>query len=171
MPHPFYLFAYTFCLAISLPLFTSWHLLFFVPFLVKIFYRYSLIGCLCWAVASGLIIDLLSSQTRLGIYAINYCLTTVCLYHYRFYFFEDRPTTLPVMTFCFSALFNLIQSIFFYAIGIPFIISWDWIIHSLFSLPFQNALYAWIAFILPSALVFHIQKRYSLFRRRKRRKT
>ena len=151
--------------------FSSLHLLYFAPFLIASFYQCSLKSCLWWALICGSMIDLLSSQTRLGTYAFNYCLTTICLYRYKFLFFEDRLSTLPIMTFCFACVATLIQATLFSFIGIPFPFSWKWMISDLFLSPFQNLMYAGLAFSLPSLLMIHIRKRYSLFRMTKRRKT
>lgn len=166
-----YLFAYTCCLTIALPLFfPSWHLLFFAPFLVFTYYRYSLISCLWWALASGFVIDLFSAQTRLGIYAIHYSFTTFCLYRYKFYFFEDRFSTLPIMTFLFASLSILIQFIVFYVLGHFFSFSWEWAKNTFIFFPFQNALYATLFFTLPFQMGVLIKKRYDLFKLSQRRR-
>lgn len=166
------LFTYAFSLAMFLPLFfPSLYLLFFAPFLVLSFYRYPLSSCLWQALICGFIIDLLSSQTRLGTYAVNYCLATLCLYRYQFHFFEDRLSTLPLMTFCFTCLTTVIQAGLFYMTDKLFFVSWDWLKNDLFLSPFQNALYASCAFSLPIVILSHMRKRYSVFRMIRRRKT
>jgi rod shape-determining protein MreD len=162
--HLLCLFSYAFCLAMLIPLFfPSLHLLFFAPFLVRSLYQLSLPKCLWWALGCGFMIDLLSSQTRLGTYAINYCLVIVCLYRYRYYFFEDRLSTLPIMTFCFVFLSILIQAGIFYAIGKPFFLTWDWTENNLFSIPFQNSIYAGFAFTFPSLIISNLKRPVYLF--------
>lgn len=171
MMHLLGLCAYSFGLAMVLPLFfPSLHLLFFAPFLALCFYRCSLSGCLWWALSCGFVIDLLSAQTRLGTYAMNYCLTTLCLYRYKFHFFEDRLSTLPIMTLCFACLSTLIQTAIFYMIGKSFSLSWEWMASNLFFSPLQDALYAGLAFTLPSLVISHIKRR-SLFLMARRRKS
>lgn len=164
IPHFIYLFIYTFCLAMTLPLFFPFcHLLYFAPFLVLCFYRYSFVGCLWWSLICGFVVDLFSVETRLGTYAMNYCLTTLCLYRYRFHFFEDRWSTLPVMTFSFTCLSTLIQITIFYLISKPFVLSWEWVMNDFFLIPLQVAIYAIVAFILPSLVIAHLKRRYFLF--------
>ncbi len=171
MLYLFGIYAYSFCLAMCLPIFfPSLHLIFFAPFLVLCFYRCSLSQCLWWSLACGFMIDLLASQTRLGVYAFNYCLTTICIYRYKFHFFEDRLSTLPAMTFCFACLSTLIQAAIFYLTGKPFSISWEWIKNDLFLSPFQNALYAACLFTFPFVFMLHFKRRYSLFLTARRRK-
>jgi rod shape-determining protein MreD len=162
-------FVYAFCLAMIIPIFfPSLYLLYFAPFLILSFYRYSLPHCLWWAFTCGLIIDLLSSQTPLGTYTINYCFTTICLYRYKFLFFEDRLSTLPVMTFCFATLSTLIQAGLIYFIGMSFSLSWQWVLSDLFLNAFQNAVYAGLAFSLPFVVVVRIRREFLIKKWRKR---
>lgn len=161
----FYLFTYTYCLTMLLPLFFPFlHLLYFAPFLIVCFYRCSLIGCLWWALVCGLIVDLFSSESRLGIYAINYCLTTFYLYRYRFLFFEDGFSMLPVMSFGFTCLSTFIQTGIFYLIGKPFMLSGEWLINDLIVIPLQVAIYAILAFSFPTWMLIRMKRRYLLSR-------
>jgi hypothetical protein len=157
-------FIYACCLAMLLPLFFPFlHLLYFPPFLILCFYRCSFVGCLWWALICGLIVDLFSSETRLGNYAINYCLTTLCFYRYKFHFFEDGFSTLPVMSSGFTCLSTLIQVGMFYLIGKPFILSGEWIINDLILIPVQMAIYAILAFSLPAWILSLMKSRHILF--------
>lgn len=167
-----FLFGYACCLAMIIPLLiTSTYLLYFAPFIVLAFYRCPLNRALWWALISGLFIDLFSSQTPLGIYALNYCLATFLLHRYKFHFFEDGLSTLPVMTLFFCFLSNLIQAILLCALGKPFYFSWEWVQSDLFLVPLQTALYAILAFTLPSLSIVQLRRRHLLFRISKRRKT
>lgn len=145
------LFLYTFCLAMSLgALFPFLRLLYFVPFLVLSFYRCSLPHSLWWAIVCGFVMDLFSTHTPLGIYALIYSLTTAYLYRYQFHFFEDRLSTLPVMTFCFACLSTLIQIFLFSIMGHAISLSWNWFKHDVLWMPLQDALYAILAFTIPT---------------------
>lgn len=124
-------------------------LLFFAPFLVIAYYNKGLRSCLWLALLCGLIVDLLSSQTRLGTYAFNYCLTTWILYNQKRHFFEDSPTTFPIMTFIFAFISTLMQVALLYIFGQPIELSWDWIKNDLIRLPLYDAFYAGIAYSLP----------------------
>lgn len=155
------LFAYTCSLALILPiLFPSARLFYFAPFLILSFYQLPLPKCLWWALICGFIVDLLSSQTRLGIYSINYCVTAALLYRYKYFFFEDRPSTIPVMTACFAFVSALIQLGLFYITGKVFSFSWEWVKSDLLWMPLQDAFYALIAFTLPSWLFTKTGLRY-----------
>jgi rod shape-determining protein MreD len=169
MSHRFYLFAYTCCLTLFLPLvFPFLHLLYFGPFLIICFYRSPLSTCLWWALSCGFIIDLFSSETRLGTYALNYCLTTLCLYNTKFHFFEDRPSTIPLMSFGFTILSTLIQVGLFYFIAKPIFLSWVWAFNDLLVIPFQVAIYATLAFVAPTSIFSRMKRRYLLFKLKRR---
>lgn len=158
-------FGYVCCLANVLPLlFPSIHLLYFVPFIVLTFYRTPFNQALWWSFGCGLFLDLYSSQTRLGTYALNYCLSTLCLYRYNSHFFEDRLSTLPAMTFFYSCVSQFIQSVLLFAIDFPFHFSWNWVQTDLLMIPLQTSLYGVLAFHLPTMGYAQIKKRYSLLR-------
>jgi rod shape-determining protein MreD len=166
-----YLFTYAYCLAMLLPLFFPFlHLLYFAPFLILCFNRCSLMGCLWWALICGLVVDLFSSETRLGTYAINYCLTTLCLYRYRFHFFEDGFSTLPVLSFGFTCIFTLIQVAIFYLIDKPITLTVEWLINDLIFFPTQAAIYSILAFSLPAWVLALMKRRFYLFRLARRRR-
>ncbi len=145
-----FLFFYSAVLAIILPsLLSFWHPLYFAPFLIICYKSRPLHRCLAWSLACGSFIDLFSSYTPLGNYSLNYCLTTLCLYRYRFYLFEDRFSTLPILTFCFASLSFLIQIGIFSVTGKASALSWKAMGEHLLWLPFQDALYAISFFTLP----------------------
>jgi hypothetical protein len=164
-PNLYQLFAYACCLAMTLPLlFPFYHLVYFAPFIILCFYRSSKINALQWSLACGLFVDLFSADTRIGTYAINYVAVSFFLYRYQFHFFEDRFSTLPLMTFIFTALSMILQTVIFFISGKVFSLSWEWFISDLLAIPLQTALYAWVAFILPQSLFISLKRRYYLRR-------
>lgn len=106
-------------------------------------------------------LDLFSSQMRLGTYAANYCIATFCLYGYKTHFFEDRRSTLPVMTFSYSCVSNVIQGIMLLVVGQASYLSWEWVQMELLVIPLQTAIYSVVAFTLPQACMMRMKKRYS----------
>lgn len=166
----FYLFVYTLSLSFILPLlFSSASLVNFAPFLILCFYRFSIVACLWWSFLCGFIVDLYAADSRLGTYAFNYCLATLCLYRYKFHFFEDRLSTLPTMSFNFSFLFTLTQITIFYLFKKNFTLSLDEIFYSSLIIPLQTTLYTLFTFTLPYLIISSIQKKYSRFRFKRRR--
>lgn len=152
-----FLFLYFLFFALLLPpLLPMLHLLFFAPFLAYLFYQQEQIPCLWFSLLCGLCIDLLSSQTRLGTYALNYCLTTLILYRYKKHFFEDSLSTIPLMTGFFTFTSILIQIVLLYGLRLGFHVhlTWSWFKEDLLGTMIVNMLYAGISFTLPS-LCFH----------------
>lgn len=151
MTHLSILFLYTLSLTIILPsLLPDLPLLFFAPFLVSAFYQQNKMRCLWLALVCGLIIDLLSSQMRFGFYALNYILTVELLYGYKYHFFEDHLTTLPLLTCIFTVLLTAIHLLLLYLFGYGIIPTWTWVKNDLILMPLYDGLYAFIAFSLPT---------------------
>lgn len=140
-------------------LFASSPLLYFAPFMILAFYRTPFNHALWWAFACGCVVDLFSSQTPLGTYALNYCCTTFLLYKTKDHFFEDRLSTLPVMTLLFSTLSNSLQGILLYAFGKAFHLSLEWVQEELILTPLKTALFAIFAFTLPVIAVQRLRRR------------
>jgi cell shape-determining protein MreD len=134
-------------------IFPSLNLAFLVPFIVYCYYRTSFASSLWVALGCGLLIDLLSSDGRLGLFALNYTLTTACLYHRQKHFFEESISTLPLMTILFSLLSALIQLPLLFGLesGAPF--SFFWVITDLLLMPFADGIYAFFWFSLPILLL------------------
>lgn len=147
------IFLYAFGLTMILPvLIPTLHLTFFAPFLIFAFYRHSQATCLWLALMCGLIIDLFCAQTRFGIYALNYTLTSYLLYHLKNYFFEDSLTTIPIMTILFTYLSSLLQLSLLYLMNSEAVWSWEWVKVEWIEMPINNALYAIIFFAIISLL-------------------
>jgi hypothetical protein len=132
--------------------------LFFIPYLIVLFYKHPYFKCLWGAFLCGLIIDLLSSQTRIGLWTLNYTVTTLLLYKQRLNFFGDKQSTLPLMTFLFSLISTGIQWTLLLVFENAFSISFKSVFTDLLFMPFLDSVYAYIIFVLPWVLV-HPQPR------------
>lgn len=127
----------------------SFHLIFFSPFLIILYYKKSYIQCLQASLGCGLILDLLSSQTHIGLQGLSFFLTTSLLYSFRYNFFADSLSTLPIMTFLFSMITTIIQGVLIYALEKEVSISWGWVLTDLFMMPSFDAIFSFVWFILP----------------------
>lgn len=132
---------------------------FFVPFLIIACYQKPLKVCLGLAFGCGLLLDLLSSYTRLGLHAFDFCTTLILLFPQRRNFFADHLSTLPIMTFLFSMLSTLIMAILLYSIETRNLFSWAWVFTDLILMPLLDAAYAFCFFILPPLLLGKPRKR------------
>jgi rod shape-determining protein MreD len=153
-------FATCLVLALGLPvLFPLARLTFFAPLLIIACYKTSLKKSLWLALLCGIIVDLLSSYTRFGLYSVSYCLTIAVVYQQRRNFFADSLSTLPIMTFFFASLSTLIMAFLIYSIENKNTLSWGWVLTDLLVMPTFDAIYAFSFFILPALFFGKRQRR------------
>lgn len=148
----------TFLLCLTATLFIpviqpSFRLQFFSSFLIIAYYKKSFVHCLWLSLICGFIIDLLASQPRIGMHALDYCLTTLALYNQRKNFFADSLTTLPLMTFFFSVLSTLIFVFLGYMMELNINLYWSWVLTDLLILPAGDGFAAFLFFIVPPLLI------------------
>lgn len=159
-PSPF-LLAFLFALvpALCFPvLLPSLRLHFFAPFLIILIYKKNRTFCLWTAFICGTIFDLFGSYQHLGLWAFNYCLTIWILYPQKRNFFEDRLSTLPIMTLLFSFLSTFFQILLLETFESHLSLSFTWVLSELLFMPLMDALYAFLLFTLPSFFLFKPNK-------------
>ncbi|MGE5196438.1 MAG: rod shape-determining protein MreD [Anaerolineae bacterium] len=135
-------------------IFFQMHLMTFVPFLALTIIRKSLLFSLWIAFLSGLVLDLLGSELRLGFFALNYSLTTLLTYRQKKHFFEDKAFSLVLFSLILSCTSTAIQAILFNIFGAKVLdakvlFSWKFILTELVLMSFLDALYALLWFTLP----------------------
>lgn len=97
--------------------FPGLHLFFFLPFLVVLLYRSSFTACLAAAVGCGLVIDLLSSSVRLGIYPAAYSAAMILFWSIcRFFFFESLLVA-PFVAMALSAVTTVLLMVIGWVMG------------------------------------------------------
>lgn len=144
------------CFPVLLP---NWRIMAFAPCLVIIFYQKPLLTSLWIATVCGLLLDLLSSHSHLGLFSVSFCLTTALLYGQQKHFFADSISTLPLMTFFFSVISTTIQAMMLYAFEGKNVFSWSWATTDLLIMPLLDATYGFICFQLPWILFGKPQRR------------
>lgn len=141
-------FILTTLLTLFMPiLFPNWRLLFFAPVIIITYYQKSYLASLWTSCLCGIVQDLLSAQTHFGLYACSYTAATSLLYYQRYYFYADSITTLPIMTFFFSALSAMVQWGLVYAFEPNISISWKWIFTDVVYMPVLDCLYGFFVFV------------------------
>jgi len=133
------------------------HLLYFAPYLILAFYKHSRFAVLWRAIACGVIIDLFSSTPHFGLTALNYCIVSWILYGQNRNFFEDKPSTLPLMTFFFAILSTLTSVILFFFFTQPIALSFKWVFTDLICMPLFDGFYA-LLFSLPFQITHKLRK-------------
>ncbi len=142
--------------ALSPIIFPNLKITYFAPFLVLLFYQRSLLATLWISSLIGLSLDLVSSYSLLGMYAVNYCVTTLLLYHLKRLLFQDQLSTVPLLSFLFGIISTLIEVIILTLSHVTLSLSFGWFISDLIIMPFCDALFAFIGFVLPIFLLSHL---------------
>lgn len=139
-------------------LFPQIHLLAFSPFLALLYNRRNFVRALWIASLCGFAIDLLSSEFRLGIHALNYCLTTLLLYKQKRHFFEDKSLALSLFTLLISIVSTVLQLLLISIFDRALPLSGKLLITDLILMPIADAGYAFLWFSCPMKLFAIIQK-------------
>jgi hypothetical protein len=134
-------------------LFPSARITFLAPLLAWLYYRLPMQGALWASFGAGLLLDLLSSDYRLGIFALTYTSTTLLLYTQKRHFYAQRWSTLPILTWLFSLVATLIQVTLLAIVDEGLRITWRWAISDLMVYPLLDGLWAFIGFTLPLKLI------------------
>lgn len=108
-----------FCLVIVLMLFNnvffpklSFHPV--LPFLVRLYSTLSFTKALWISGVCGFILDLLSSEFKLGLLGTSYVVTTAVIYRYKKFFFSEKPLAFVLFTMLASFLSMTIHWILIY---------------------------------------------------------
>ena len=138
--------------------FPNIRILAFAPFFALVYNRKSFVTSMWIATLCGILIDLLCSQLKFGLYALNYCLTTFLIHRQKKHFFEDKPTALSLFTMLVSCTSTLLQLLLTYAFdkGLPF--TWKLALTDLVGMPLVDALYAYLWFFCPMQCYAFVQK-------------
>lgn len=120
--------------------FNHFPLFYFAQPLLLALYCYPLSRALWLALACGLWTDLLSGGSLLGFYAMLYILSLTTLHPLKKYFFLEKWTTLPLLTFLFSLLVTSLHT----CIIPPYSINVDWIITDFLLMPLADAGYTFV---------------------------
>lgn len=146
----------------------SVHLLFFLPYFVGCCYRLTRLQSTMRAFCCGLIIDFLSSASRFGLYTLASTFAVLLCYGFRQQFFEEKLSTLPLMTFIFSICFSALDAILSLTLSSDFVLCGRWLFTDLFEMAIGDALYALVLFALPFQLTRQISRmrQYALARKK-----
>lgn len=138
--------------------FPSVRLFAFAPFLAIVYTKRSFLFSLWIAALCGLIVDLLSSEMRLGAYALSYSIVTLVLYQQKRHFFDEKPLALSLFTALISASATVVQLVLLYLFGSKVSVGFVWMVTDLLGMSLLDALYAFVWFTCPIKLYQHIQR-------------
>ena len=121
----------------------------FAPFFAFLFLRKPLLYSMWVSSLCGLLIDLLSSETKFGLFFICTLLTTVCIHRFKHYFYDEKLISIP----CYTALFSFVFTLF-HTLWLPSHFSFL----NFLILPMIDATYAFFWFACPLLLYNGIMK-------------
>lgn len=130
----------------------------FSPFLALLYNRTHFHTALWIASLCGLMVDLLSSEFRLGIHALTYCLATFFLYRQKRHFFEDKPLALSIFTLLISCASSMIELLLISIFDRALPLSMGMLMTDLILMPLFDAVYAFLCFCCPILLYLHVKK-------------
>lgn len=122
------------------------------PFLVVCFYRLPFRQCLTLAFVSGLLIDLLSTQFRFGLFGVIHLLASALLYGQKKHFFEDRPLPFCLYTSLTSTFLSGLSLLAAKFSSMEMAISFPVLLSDLVFMPLIDGLYAFLWFVCPISL-------------------
>lgn len=139
---------------ITLPLFVSRPLIScLIPFVIQGIETKNTFPALWRGFLTGLFLDLLSVDTRFGLYGLTYLITTFLALRLKGLLFEDHRSTLSTLTFLFSSLSQIVRwGLIPLLDKTPLSLSAELIFTSLLLVPLYNALFAFTMFTLPAFL-------------------
>ena len=134
------------------------HLSFFAPFIALTYYAATLSKALWISVGCGLILDLISSEFRFGLYTLTFVLATLLLYSQKRHFFEDKPLAFSLFASVIAAVLTFLQFILVHLFdrGVPY--SALTLFTDVILMPAVDGLYAFLWFTCPIRLYIYIKK-------------
>jgi len=144
----------------------------FTPFLAIAYHTSSFTKAIWIAAGSGMIVDLLSSEGRFGLYTLTFILTTLCVYHLKRYFFEDKPLAFSFYTSSISwvATFSYALLLYLFYRERDYSFSSFWV--DLFFFSLLDGIYAFLWFTSPVKWYLSLKRKgwRAFFQKFKRKK-
>lgn len=129
-------------------LFSHFVLIVFAPWIALCVLKESGIKPLYLSFCAGVFMDLLSDDP-MGLHALNYTITALFLFRYRFFFSLESPFHFALFTALagFSSTLLQLFLLFLFDRRVPF--TGEWALADLFIMPFADAVYALLWFFYP----------------------
>ena len=112
----------------------------FTPFFAIVFQKKTFLQSLWIAALCGLLIDLLSSHARFGLFSLSHLLAAATTYRFRRHFFEEKFFSIPLYTGLIALSLSVFQSLFICPLGF---------LTASFLMPLADMVYAFFWFTCP----------------------
>jgi rod shape-determining protein MreD len=123
-----------------------------VPFIVISYYKHSFLLSVNISILCGLFLDLLGNGTHLGLNVLSYAIATFMLYPRRQQFIETPLFTIPFLSFLFAIFATIVHWLAFNIFEHSLHWTLEWVVSELIIMPFYDAVYAFICFVIPLQL-------------------
>lgn len=134
----------------------------FAPFFVLVI-LYCRLSTILWiSFLCGLILDLFSS-TKMGLYILNYCFTSFLLYRQKRNFIEEKLINFLMFTGIYSFTATLLQLMIRYIFDKNAVFFHYKYFIDMITMPFLDAVYAYIWFYIPLYLWNLLEKKFKLW--------
>lgn len=134
------------------------HLSFFAPFLALSYHAATLSKSLWLSLICGVILDLISSEFKFGLYTLTCVLATLILYAQKRHFFEDKPLALSIFSAIIAAILTLLQFVLVHLFDRGITFSILTVLTDVIFMSLVDGLYAFLWFTCPIRLYIHIKK-------------
>jgi rod shape-determining protein MreD len=134
------------------------HLSFFAPFLALSYHAATLSKSLWLALLCGVILDLISSEFKFGLYTLTFVIATVVLYAQKRHFFEDKPLALSIFSSIIAAVLTLLQFVLVHLFDRGISFSTLTVLTDVIFMSIVDGLYAFLWFTCPMRLYIYIKK-------------
>ncbi len=138
------------------------------PFLSLVILKEPFERALYLSVAAGIVMDLLSDDP-MGIHALNYSIICFVLFRIKNHFLHDQPLHLSLFTALISIASTLLQLLLLFLFDRRVPLVGRWIFSQLIAVSMVDALYAFVWFSAPLALVNKIRQIWVVFWLRRKR--
>lgn len=146
-----------FCALFGTTFLAEIRLLAFTPFFAILYHRVNFSKALWISFFCGLLLDMLSSQFRFGLFALSHVFVSFLLYKQKKHFFEEKAIALSLysilISFCLSSFLLL-----FSCLSHEITCSWPLLFSDLILMPFLDGLYAFFWFTCPLSLIVYFKK-------------
>ncbi len=143
------------------PLFPSWKVFHFVPWLALVITYSTFLRSLWSAFVTGLLLDLLSATT-FGMHTLNFSIVTAYLFTKRRYFIKENPYNLSLFTTIYSFTLTLLYTLLFFIFDRRWLVSGKWIVTDLLLFSLFDGMYAYFGFTLPFSLWESLEKKWKI---------
>ena len=130
----------------------------YAPLITIIISRFNRAEAIWLAALVGLMIDLYSKGAMLGVFSLNYCISTIIIYRYRKFFSEEKIHIYALYTTLFSVISTAIHFFLFALVETPLKLTFFTIFTDLILMPIFDGVYALVFILTPVTTIKYLSR-------------